>query len=108
MAVHPDVSHPELVSRGGWSPDNSSKYYYVSTTAINLRPMRCLQGHRNANVTVHVPRISCLGENAASLAEEVMDHLYAPISVGEFLPGERLRPILRVVFATNVMYFREK
>ena len=104
---HPDTNHSELLAKGGWvASDNSSKYT-IGSVAIHLRPMRALTGYHNINMAHHPPRLDIFGDDAKNLLEQLMSVLY-PTNLIEFSPGGRLRPLLRVVMATNLKNFNSK
>ena len=55
----------------------------------------------------HPPRLDIFGDDAKNLLEQLMSVLY-PTNLIEFSPGGRLRPLLRVVMATNLKNFNSK
>mmetsp|Transcript_16113 Transcript_16113/g.46243 ORF Transcript_16113/g.46243 Transcript_16113/m.46243 type:complete len:588 (-) Transcript_16113:47-1810(-) len=104
---HPDTNHPELMAKGGWVAADNSSNYTIGSIAIHLRPMRALTGYHNINLAHQPPRLNIFGNNTKNLLEKLMDELH-PSNLVEFNAGGRLRPLLRVIMATNLKNFNKK
>ena len=104
---HPDTSHPELIAIGGWKATDNSHNYTVCSTAILQRPMRVLAGWPHVKKAHEPPRLCCLGDGEQDIMSNLLDKLYVT-NLPEFQRGGRLRPLLRVVLATNIKNFNAK
>ena len=107
MHEHPDVSHPELLTRGGWEPADNSKHYIAGRIGSQLVPMRALAGYINAKKAHYPPRLTVLGEDLREKIDLFAEKLY-PTNLVEFKKGGKLKPLLRVVLATNIKNFTSK
>ncbi len=107
MYEHPDIIHAELLAVGGWWAKDNSTYYTVGNVAIHLRPMRALAGYPNVKKAHFPPRLGALGEAELPRLEILADKLYLTNLVN-FKRGGKLRPLLRIVLATNIKNFNKK
>jgi hypothetical protein len=107
MHEHPDITHTELLAVGGWWSKDNSSHYTVGRVAIHMRPMRALAGYCNVRKAHVPPWLGALGEVELPLMETLADKLYLT-NLNQFKVGGHLRPLIRIVLATNIKNFNKK
>ena len=110
LALNKHIGETDRKMRGGHvhaeSSDKSLVYPY-SCPALTLPSAKALAGWDFPHQDVHCPRIEALSSEDQTKALMMMDHLFPTISVKHFLPKGKLRPLLRVCFASLIMYYPE-
>lgn len=83
--------------------DTNQKHYTDEMDPFTGMPAaKCLAGWTNYFGDVSLPQLSCV-EVSEEVINKLIDHL-APISLPDFLPNGRLRPILLASIASLLMY----
>ena len=90
-------------ARGGWLPADNKKHYITSTVETTIPAGIYLAGHENVPEKVHFPSLPHSLPPAEW--EDVMTICYEPISLPEFKPTGRLRPLLAICLASMLRYY---
>lgn len=108
MTISRNVTYDEKLARSGHTPADSTKYYNQSTLAVQLSSANVLSGHETTDV-IRLPTLQALSDLPSVLeAERVMNELYTPCSIGLFMEGGALRPLMRHVFASALRHYNAK
>jgi regulator of replication initiation timing len=105
LAVHRDISHQELLGRGGWSAGNE-EYYIQRVMALLLPGQRALAGWSDCHRTTYPPRLECLGSPVLPMLDSYMNELYVN-SLVYFKERGSLRPFMRACTASLIMYYND-
>ena len=89
-------------ARSGHFLSNQKHYQDDNDPFTSMPAAKCLAGWTNYYAEVHMPNLSCLGVPEAVI-NSLIDRLVA-ISLPDFFPGGRLRPILLASIASLLMY----
>ena len=108
MAISRFLSRMEQLGRGGWETGTNERHYTRITPALTIGPMRCLAGYSHPRKQTFCANLSILGTADFETALQLMREYYSPISIPEFLEGGSCSSLLRVIFATNLMWFEDK
>ena len=108
LTISRNVTYDEKLARSGHTPADSTKYYNQSTLAVQLSSANVLSGHETTDV-IRLPTLQALSDLPSVLeAERVMNELYKPCSIGLFMEGGALRPLMRYVFASALRHYNAK
>ena len=101
-----NIPHFDMVARGGWENPDNSKHYVASTVAATLSGGRLLAGWNPGNPKkIHSAKFhQFLSPYEQDVMEKMMSKLFI-CSLSEFYTGGKLRPLLRMCFASLMMYF---
>jgi hypothetical protein len=90
-------------ARGGWLPTDNKKYYISSSVETTIPAGIFLAGHETVPEKVTFPSLP--GGLKTDEWEDVMSCCYEPISLPEFKPKGRLRPLLEICLASMLRYY---
>ena len=110
LSVNPHLVEMDRKLRSGHVHSESSDkslVYVHSCPALTLPSGKALAGWANPRHNVHSPRLEALSAADQETAYKMMENLFPLISVKHFLPEGKLRPLLRVCFASLLMYYPE-
>lgn len=108
MSISRNVTYDEKLARSGHAPADSTKYYNQPTLAVQLSSANVLSGHETTD-KIRLPTLQALSDHPSYVqAERVMNELYKPCSIGLFMEGGALRPLMRYVFASAVKHYNAK
>ena len=88
-----NIPHFDMVARGGWENPDNSKHYVASSVAAN---------------TFRWETSAKFHQFLSPYEQDVMEKMMSKIficSLSEFYTGGKLRPLLRMCFASLMMYF---
>ena len=106
LVMHRDIDECRSIVRSGHCMLTKGQESYVDRTnfRLSIPGGMALNDWHDANLRPFPPRLSCLGELACRHAENMLNALYV-ISHPDFYEKGPLRPVLRLTFATLIMYF---
>ena len=101
----PEIAEKECDAVGGWMPGNSKKHYYTPSLSITIPGSMFLAGHK------HVPKKVVLPELTSDFTTQEWDRIvclvFDNISLPEFKPNGRLRPLLHVCLASILRFYED-
>ena len=109
MAVHPQCGIFETSARSGHSTGVAVDYYNDRTNVeCGLPGGMALCGYRDvrSHEPPFAPRVDCLGMHNKAAVKRLMDACFI-VDVDYFKIGRPLRPVLRICFASLLMYHQD-